>query len=156
MRNVGRKPPVGSPRPISSRPAPRPAAPPATAIASDSPSTSASTRRSVKPSVFSTASSPVRSRIDWAIVLPVITRMVKKTAASTAVTRAPMSPIWSANPCRNACSVEVRVSAGELAKRESTAAATSVDRAGSSTRITNWPMKRWPCAFASIRYSWWK
>ena len=135
---------------------PRPAAPPATAIASDSARTRPSTPRSVKPRVFITPSSPVRSRMDWAMVLAVISRMVKKTAPSTAVTMAPMLPIWSANPWRNACSVDVRVSAGELAKRASMAAATSVDRAGSSTRMMNCPMKRWPRSFASIMYSWWK
>ena len=125
-------------------------------MASDSASTSTSTLRPVKPSVFSTASSLVRSRIDCAMVLAAITRMVKKTAVSTAVTRAPMLPIWSANPCRNACSVDVRVSAGELANRASTAAATSADRAGSSMRMTYWPMNRAPWSLASMRYSWWK
>ena len=110
----------------------------------------------MKPSVLSTASSFVRSRIDCAIVLAVITRIVKKTAARTAVTMAPTLPTWSAKPCRNACSVEVRVSAGELAKRVSIAAATSGARDGSAMRMTYWPTNRTPSALASIRYSWWK
>ena len=70
----------------------RPVPPASTAMASDSASTSPSTRPREKPSVFSTASSLVRSRTACAMVLPVTTSMMRKTAVNTQRTIAPMLP----------------------------------------------------------------
>ena len=74
---------------------------------------------SEKPSVFKMASSGMRSRMDWAMVLPVRIRMVKKTAIRMRVTSAPMSPICLAKPIANSFSGWVLVSSGEFMKRVS-------------------------------------
>ena len=62
-----------------------------------------------------TSSSLVRSRTDCAIVFAVTSSMVKNTAATMALRIAPMLPIWLRKDCAIARSVEVLVSAGELA-----------------------------------------
>ena len=54
--------------------------------------------------------------MDWAMVLPVRIRMVKKTASRIRVTSAPMSPICLANPIANSFSGCVLVSSGEFMK----------------------------------------
>ena len=93
----------------------------------------------------------MRSRTAWAMVLPVTIRMVKKTAPRIAMTIAPMSPIWLAKAWTKARSVEVLVSAGELANSASIASATSAARAGSATRMTYQPTRPSPRARASWR-----
>ena len=91
-----------------------PMAPPRTSISTASATTRAVTLPSEKPRVLRMASSGMRSRIDWASVLPVRIRMVKKTAIRIRVTSAPMSPICLAKPMANSFSGWVLVSSGEF------------------------------------------
>ena len=81
-----------------------------------------------KPSVFMTPISLMRSRTDCPIVFAVTSSIVKNTAVATAVTIAPMLPIWLAKPWMNAFSVVVLVSVEELANSASIVRAISAER----------------------------
>ncbi len=62
-----------------------------------------------------------------------------------------MSPICLAKACTNAFSVDVLVSAGELAKSASSLAATASDCDGSATRMTYQPVRSCPNVRDSFR-----
>ena len=106
---------------------------------------------SEKPSVFMIASSGMRSRTDCAMVLPVMIRMVKKTAARMRVTRAPRSPICLAKPTANSFSGWVLVSSGEFWKRPSIAAEMARARVESSIRTMYQPVLPRPRRRASSK-----
>ena len=95
----------------------------------------------MKPTVFSTASSPVRSRTDIAMVLPVTSSRVKKTTLPMTIIRNSMLPICSTKEAMKACSLWVRVSHGELAKRASMSLETATASAPGSMRTTYQPTK---------------
>ena len=78
---------------------------------------------------------------------------MKNTAAATALTIAPMLPIWFAKPCRNALSVVVLVSAEEFANSASIVLETSGPRLGSMSRSTIQPMESRSKVRASLKYS---
>src|SRR6185369_7606864 len=140
MMNTGRSALLKLPPSTAKQVIARPRPPPSSAIRIDSTSTRPSTRPLEKPSVLSTASSLVRSRTDCAIVFASTSRnSVKRTAARIEMMIALMFPTWLTNPCRNAFSVEVFVSADELANCASRRAATSAAWDGSSIRRTYQP-----------------
>ena len=93
----------------------------------------------------------MRSRTDWAMVLPVMIRMVKKTAARMRVTSAPRSPICLAKPTANSFSGWVLVSSGEFRKRRSMSAAMARARVESSMRTMYQPVRPRPRRRASSK-----
>ena len=128
-----------------------PSPPPINIISIDSAITIPSTVLSLKPTVLSTANSDMRSRTDCAIVLPVTSNRVKKTAARISCTISAMSPSCSMKERANASSVLVLVSLGELANSASTAFATSTGFAPSFSMIVYQPTRPCPPARASSK-----
>ena len=111
------------------------------------------TLRSEKPSVFMIASSGIRSRTDCAMVLPVMMRMVKKTAARMRVTSAPRSPICFAKPTANSFSGWVLVSSGEFRKRRSISVEMARAWVESAMRTMYQPVLPLPRARASSKWA---
>ena len=108
-----------------------PAKPPINEITMASANTMIITAKSENPSVFKIANSGIRSRKDCAMVLPATNNMVKNTAPNISVVIKPISPNCLAKDLAKSFSLLVLVSAGELAKSASTAAATCADCLGS-------------------------
>ena len=85
------------------------------------------------------------------MVLPVKSRMVKKTAARMPVIISPMSPICCMNCRACSASVMVRVGLSELVNSASMALATSAARSVSAMRTVNQPTVPSPKPLASSK-----
>ena len=85
------------------------------------------------------------------MVLAATSSMVNSTAARMAIRMLPMSPICLANACTKAFSVDVLVSAEELANSASSRPATASDCCGSLTRMTYQPTSSFRMVRVSFR-----